>query len=130
VFPQGKSHISEFEFEEEVVISLSLPLTFKPSDRTHDGNTLIHDNFANVEVGSDPRLCGFVVCDFVFVYTGAGLWLVLCSSRFHGVWVGCCEDGGRGGRQRWKGGRGVAHVRPVDRFTPARKAEMRTASKA
>jgi hypothetical protein len=27
-------------------------------------------------------------------------------------------------------GRAKAHVRPVDRFTPARKAEMRTASKA
>jgi hypothetical protein len=49
---------------------LFLPLTFKPSDRTHDCYTLIHYYFSNVEVGGNPRLCGFVVCDFVFVYTG------------------------------------------------------------
>lgn len=39
-----------------------------------------------------------------------------------------------GGGIRWSGGRwqgivGGAYVRPVDRLTPARKAEMRTASK-
>jgi hypothetical protein len=32
------------------------------------------------------------------------------------------------GGLKWR--RGKAHVRPVERFTPARKAEMRTASNA
>jgi hypothetical protein len=39
-------------------------------------------------------------------------------------------DGLKDGRGEWGARKGVAHVRPVDRFTPARKAEKRTASKA
>lgn len=51
----------------------SLPLALKPTARAHDGNTLIHDNLANGKIPRDPRLCGFIVGDFVFVDTGAGL---------------------------------------------------------
>jgi hypothetical protein len=79
-------------------LSLFLPLTFKPSDGTHDRNTLIHDDLSNVEVGSDPRLCGFVVCDFVFVYTGAGIvvsFFFLFFSVFFFAWK--CRIGERGG---------------------------------
>lgn len=50
-----------------------LPLALKPTTRAHDGNTLIHDNLANGKIPRDPRLCGFIVGDFVFVDTGAGL---------------------------------------------------------
>ena len=56
-----------------------LPLALEPSYGTHDGDTLIHDHFADSQIRSDPRLCGLVVCDFVFVDTGAGLWLVSLS---------------------------------------------------
>lgn len=31
-----------------------LPLALKPSTRGHDGNTLIHDDFADGEVSRDP----------------------------------------------------------------------------
>ena len=111
----------------------SLPLTFKPSDRTHDRYTLIHYYFSNVEVSGDPRLCGLVVCDFVLVYTWAlcvryisDSFLLFVCCRVCVVEERCVEDG-RGGLECR---RGEAHVRPVERFTPARKAEMRTASNA
>lgn len=60
-----------------------------------------------------------------------------CDQSFCSLFVARMGRGSREGE--WKvgeaGKRGsveesVAHVRPVDRFTPARKAERRTASKA
>jgi hypothetical protein len=80
-----------------VVLLLSfsciLPLAFKPSDGTHDCDTLIHYYFSNVEISSNPRLCGFVVCDFVFVYTGA--LCVKISNPF--LFSYSCRVGGDGG---------------------------------
>jgi hypothetical protein len=82
---------------------LLLPLTFKPSDGTHDCHTLIHYYFSNVEIGGDPRLCGFVVCDFVFVYTRALCVKISNPSYFLSRRVGV----GGGGREVGGGARAV-----------------------
>jgi len=70
-----------------------LPLALEPSYGTHDGDTLIHDHFADSQIRSDPRLCGLVVCDFVFVDTGAGLWLVSLALSSLGHLLLCWMDG-------------------------------------
>lgn len=50
-----------------------LSLTLEPTARTHDGHTLIHDDFSNGQVTHNPRFSRLVVGDFVFADTGAGL---------------------------------------------------------
>lgn len=46
---------------------LSLPL--KPPRGAHDGNGLVHDEFADGKILCDPSLGGFVVGDLVFSET-------------------------------------------------------------
>lgn len=113
----------------------------KPPTRRGDGDGLIHDPFADVEVGVDPFLDVFVVRYLVGVETGAGAQMGVVSPVVSGV----CgverererrERGGRGGSCVLRvvccvwcvdAGRGReygnTHVKPVDLFIPARIVE-------
>lgn len=88
-----------------------------------EGNALIHDGLAHPQIGVHPLLHARGVAELVGLYTGTerqpvSLWP--CCKRFggKGVW-----GAARVRRELESAGLETTYVRPVERRTPARKAE-------
>lgn len=106
-------------------------LALKVRRRGEEGHALIHDRLAHPQVVVQPLLHARGVAELLGLHTGTerqpvSLVAMLWALRGAGVWGRCSRAGGCGAcsavlcaARDWR----QTYVRPVERRTPARKAE-------